>query len=110
MACLKFCQLSIKIVSRARRRLLRHYHNLASSIDFHARDMHTRRSDGLHRSDDILLPKCGGGAGHASYREILLSAVIASLLAKCAVVASSTFIGISFTTTAHHGALRRTFL
>src|SRR5437867_10151501 len=76
MARLEFCQLLIKIVLFARRQFLSHYHNLASPIDFHARDMHTCRSDRLHRPGHVLLPECGGRAGHGSYREILLSAVI----------------------------------
>jgi hypothetical protein len=35
MARLELCQLSIEIVLLAPRRLLRHYHNPASSVDFH---------------------------------------------------------------------------
>jgi hypothetical protein len=82
MARLELCQLSIKIVLLARRWFLRHYHNLARSVDFHPRDMHTRRSDGLDRPRDVLLSECGWRAGHLTIAKPRLPAV-ASPLTGC---------------------------
>src|SRR5207248_9540501 len=45
-------------------------------VDFDPVDMHTGCSHGFERSGHVLLPECGGRAGHGSYREILLSAMI----------------------------------
>jgi len=76
MARLEFCQLLIEVILLARHWPLRHYHNSPIPTYFRARDIHTGRGDRLHRPGDVLLPKCGRGAGHGSYRETLLSAVI----------------------------------
>src|SRR5437773_364594 len=71
MARLEFCQLSIEVVLLAGWRFLRHYHNLASPIDFDTGDMHTRRGDGLDRPGDVLLPECGRRAGHGTTSVLL---------------------------------------
>src|ERR1700752_3803131 len=48
-------------------------------VDFDPGDMHTCRSDGFDRPGHVLLPECGGRAGHRSYRELCLSAMIEAI-------------------------------
>jgi hypothetical protein len=51
-------------------------HNLSARVDLDACHGLARCSNGLDRSSHVLLPECGGGAGHDNYREVCLWGVM----------------------------------